>query len=166
MTAPSDVIRAMFAHHLWATRALVDRLESLSGAELDTAIPGTYGGMLVTLTHLVDADGRYLQRLEDPTPPPYEERDGAPLAELRRDLDEHERRWGDALNRLEAGTLHARIAGRDDYPDTDDAEVLLLLQAIHHGNDHRTQICSTLGALALEVPDLDGWEFWTSTHPA
>jgi uncharacterized damage-inducible protein DinB len=37
---------------------------------------------------------------------------------------------------------------------------MLLIQAIHHGNDHRTQICSTLGALGEEVPELDGWRFW------
>ena len=166
MTAPADILRAMFQHHLWATRALIDHLDGLSETDLDAAIPGTFGGVLATLTHLLDADGRYLQRLEDPEPPPYEEREGAPLAEIRHGLDEHERRWADALDRLEAGTLHARIVGREDYPDTDHAEVMLLLQAIHHGNDHRTQICSTLGALGLEVPDLDGWEFWVAVHPA
>lgn len=166
MTAPADILRAMFQHHLWATRALIDHLDGLSETDLDAAIPGTFGGMLATLTHLLDADGRYLQRLDDPVPPPYEERGGVPLAELRRDLDEHEHRWADALDRLEAGSLHARIVGREDYPDTDHAEVMLLLQAIHHGNDHRTQVCSTLGALGLEVPDLDGWEFWVATHPA
>ena len=75
-------------------------------------------------------------------------------------MPEHRRRWDEALVDLEAGRLSAVITGRDDYPDTDPAESMLLLQAIHHGNDHRTQICSTLGALGEEVPDLDGWTFW------
>jgi hypothetical protein len=39
---------------------------------------------------------------------------------------------------------------------------MLLIQAIHHGNDHRTQICSTLGALELPLPEIDGWDFWAS----
>jgi len=160
MTAPADVLRAMFEHHLWATRGVIEHLEALSEAELDAAIPGTYGGILATLTHLVDADGRYLQRLEQPNPLPHEARAGAPLAELRRDLDEHGGRWSEALDRLAAGTLEARIVAHDDYPDVPHAEGLLLAQAIHHGDDHRTQICSTLGALGLEVPDLDVWTFW------
>lgn len=77
---------------------------------------------------------------------------------------EHRRRWGEVLDRLERGELRARIRGRGDYPDTPDAEGLLLLQAIHHGNDHRTQICSTLGALGEPVPDLDGWEYWATAR--
>jgi hypothetical protein len=68
------------------------------------------------------------------------------------------------LDRLDRGELRAEIRGKDDYPDTDGAEGLLLVQAVHHGNDHRTQICSTLGALGLEVPELDGWEYWARGH--
>ena len=30
------------------------------------------------------------------------------------------------------------------------------------GNDHRTQICSTLGALELELPEIDGWDYWAN----
>ena len=160
MTTPADVLRAMFEHHLWATRGLLDHLGTLTEGELDAAIPGTYGGILATLTHLIDADGRYLLRLEQPIPPPREDRGPVHLAELRRDLDDHARRWSQALARLEAESLEARIAAHEDYPEVPRAEGLLLAQAIHHGDDHRTQICSTLGALGLDVPDLDVWTFW------
>lgn len=166
MGSPADVLRAMFDHHVWATRALMDRLEALPEAELDAEIPGTYGGMLTTLTHLVDADDRYLLRLERPEPPPYQERGAVPLEELRRELDEHVRRWARVLEDLEAGALRAQIARSEDYPDVQRAESLLLAQAIHHGDDHRTQICSTLGALGLEVPDLDVWTFWAEQRSA
>ena len=160
MTGPSDIVHAMFAHHLWATEKLFDHLDGLPREQLDTEIAGTYGSILSTLTHLIDADGRYLTRLNDPSPPPYEDRGARPLAELRADLEEHAGRWDGFLDQLDAGSLEATIAGRDDYPETPHAEGLLILQAIHHGNDHRTQICSTLGALGHEVPDLDGWSFW------
>jgi len=156
----------MFDHHLWATRGLIDHLEGLPEAELDAAIPGTYGGIASTLTHLVFADGRYLLRLEQPTLPPYEDGGARPLADLRSDLDEHARRWSEALDRLEAGVLRARITAREDYPEVPSAEGLLLAQAIHHGDDHRTQICSTLGALGLAVPDLDVWAFWAEQRSA
>jgi uncharacterized damage-inducible protein DinB len=160
MTTPDDVVREMFEHHLWATEALIEHLDRLPTEQLDASVPGTYGSMIATLTHMIDADSRYLLRLRDPTPAFAEDRVGIPLAQLRSEIPEHRRRWDEALNDLEAGTLHAAILARDDYPDTDPAESMLLIQAIHHGNDHRTQICSTLGALELPLPELDGWDFW------
>jgi len=162
MTGPSDIVRAMFAHHLWATDKLIDHLDRLAPDRLDASVPGTYGSTIDTLTHLIDADARYLLRLRDPSPPPApEDRVGVPLATLRAEVQEHRLRWGEALDALEQGALRATIRNHHaGFPDTDDAEGLLLVQAIHHGNDHRTQICSTLGALGEEVPELDGWEYW------
>jgi uncharacterized damage-inducible protein DinB len=160
MTAPTDVLRAMFDHHLWATEALIEHLGRLPASRLDRSIPGTYGSMIDTLTHMIDGDSRYLLRLRDPTPPLADDRVGVPLAQLRSEMPEHRRRWDEALSDLEEGSLHSAVRRRQDYPDTDPAEAMLLIQAIHHGNDHRTQICSTLGALGEEVPELDGWDFW------
>ena len=159
MTTASDVLRTCFAHHVWATLGLIDALETLS-ADLDSKIPGTYGSIAQTLTHLVDADDRYLQRLTLPTLPPYEDHGAQPLAQLRERMTSHAERWTEMLDRLDEGTLDATIAGHEEFPDTPHAEALLLLQALHHGDDHRTQVCSTLGALGLEVPDLDGWTYW------
>ncbi len=149
----------MFSHHLWATEKLIDLLAGLPRERLDATVPGTYGTISETLTHLVGADERYLLRLRGPLPP-YEDHGARPLEALRADLHDHAVRWESALEWLERGDLRAAIRGREDYPDTDDAEGMLLLQAVHHGNDHRTQICSILGALGEEIPDLDGWTYW------
>jgi uncharacterized damage-inducible protein DinB len=162
MTSAADVLRAAFARHTWATLGLIDALEGIDPARLDDAVPGTYGTIAETLTHLVGSDDRYLQRLELDTLPPYD--DGGPwsLAELRTRAQEQSAQWSTMLDRLEAGTLHARIVDKPDYPDTDHAEGLLFGQALHHGDDHRAQINSTLGALGLDVPDLDVWAYWAS----
>lgn len=160
MTTPSDVLRAMFSHHIWATGKLIHHLAGLPRERLDGAIPGTYGSILETLTHLIDADERYLLRLRGDPLPPYEDRGARALETLQIELEDRRRRWDGVLDRLERGDLAASIAGQQDYPAVEDAEILLLLQAVHHGNDHRTQICSTLGALEEEVPDLDGWAYW------
>jgi uncharacterized damage-inducible protein DinB len=166
MTSSSDVLRSMFEHHLWATEVLIDHLDRLPAEQLDASVPGTYGSMIDTMTHLIDADARYLLRLRDPTPALAEDRVGIALAQLGSEMTEHRRGWDEALTDLEAETLHASILGREDYPDTDPAESMLLIQAIHHGNDHRTQICSTLGALELPLPEIDGWDFWAHRHGA
>jgi uncharacterized damage-inducible protein DinB len=34
-----------------------------------------------------------------------------------------------------------------------------LAQALHHGTDHRSQICTALTALGVEPPDIDLWAF-------
>jgi uncharacterized damage-inducible protein DinB len=162
MTTPSDVLRAMFAHHVWATTRLIDALEQLDPGRLDARIDGTYGSTMQTLTHLVDADERYLQRLVTPTLASIGDADTRPLADLRSEIQEHADRWASMLDAVDRGDLHAAVLGKSDYPDTDPAETMLLVQAIQHGNDHRTQICSTLGALGSDVPDLDGWEYWVA----
>jgi len=151
----------MFEHHFWATETLMDHLEGLPAQRLDASVPGTYGSMIDTLAHTMGADARYLQRMRDPSPPPVDDRVGVVVSELRAEMPEHRRRWTEVLDDLERGELRAQVIDHaSDYPDTPDAEGLLLIQAIHHGNDHRTQICSTLGALGEEVPELDGWNFW------
>lgn len=162
MTTPAQVLRDAFDYHAWATTTLIDALERLGADALDGRVEGTYGSIAETLTHLVGADDRYLLRMEQPSLPPYEDLGVQPLGVLREQVAANRGRWEHTLTRLEAGDLHARIEPRDDYPGADPAETLLLLQALHHGNDHRTQVCSTLGALGLEVPDLDVWTFFGS----
>jgi uncharacterized damage-inducible protein DinB len=162
MTTPSDVLRSMFDYHFWATETLIDHLGRLPAGRLDASVPGTYGSMIDTLTHMIDADSRYLLRLRDPSPPLADDRVGVPLEQLRSEMPGHREKWDLALTELENGSLHSAIRNREAYPDTDPAEAMLLLQAIHHGNDHRTQICSTLGALGLDVPEMDGWDYWAS----
>jgi uncharacterized damage-inducible protein DinB len=34
-----------------------------------------------------------------------------------------------------------------------------LAQAIHHGSDHRSQVCTALTQLGMEPPNIDVWEF-------
>lgn len=161
MRTPSDVVRSIYEHHFWATRTLIDHLDRLPAERLNEEIAGTYGPILNTLTHLVDADDRYLQRMSGKPVGEYVDRGAVPLATLRADLDDHEVRWRVFLDQLDGGTLRAEIRSRGEgYPDIPDGEGVLLLQAIQHGNDHRTHICSTLGALGEEVPDLDGWTYW------
>jgi uncharacterized damage-inducible protein DinB len=150
----------MYDHHVWATRTLIEHLERLPAERLHEEIAGTYGPILNTLTHLMDADNRYLQRIESVPWSPSVDRGAVPLETLLAEMPDHEARWRAVLDRLDAGTLRAELIGHDGNPDIPDGEGVLLLQAIQHGNDHRTHICSTLGALGEEVPELDGWSYW------
>jgi uncharacterized damage-inducible protein DinB len=153
----------MFQHHTWATLTLIDHCRSLSPEQLLAVVPGTRGTIQETLVHLVAADGRYQAGMtgERPEPSASERQDPPPtLDELEAIFRAQAERWAQLLDR--AGTLKFVIAAapEEGWPEVHDADDLLFLQAIHHGNDHRTHICTVFGALGLEAPELDGWHYW------
>jgi len=89
--------------------------------------------------------------------PTISERDGFPgLAAIT----EHLSRSDDELIEL-AGKVdpeeRAQIKG-DDGPVTL-PKTIILVQALHHGNDHRTHICSVLGHHGIEYGEMDVWAF-------
>ncbi len=40
---------------------------------------------------------------------------------------------------------------------------LLLLQAINHGTEHRSQVATILSQLGVQAPEMDGWTFFLDT---
>jgi len=158
-----DPLRTMFRHHIWATRGLIDHCAGLPPERLQESVPGTMGTIHATLVHLVAADQRYLGRLtsEQADARVHESQEPAPApAELRSAFAAQAKRWEAVLDRVDE--LDVTIPAQGDWPETPHAEDLLMLQAIYHGNDHRTQICTILGAHGFEVPDVAGWAYWAS----
>jgi len=47
-------VEGMFEHHLWATEVLIGHLDRLPAEQLDASVPGTYGSMIDTLTHMIE----------------------------------------------------------------------------------------------------------------
>ena len=154
-----DPLDALFRHHSWATVRLIDHCAALPPDRLNATVPGTYGSIERTLIHLVGADQRYQHELDGEAPAiRIHERQGHSLAEVRAAAELQAARWTALV--LRAPELDVRRRAYDEDPDSAHAEDLLFLQAIHHGNDHRTHVCTILGAHGLEVPDLSGWAFW------
>src|SRR5918998_2498579 len=54
------ILAELFRHNLWANVTLIDLCVTLPEEILVTNVPGTYGGIRETLTHLVGAEERYL----------------------------------------------------------------------------------------------------------
>ena len=154
-----DPLDALFRHHAWATRRLIDHCAALPGDRLRATVPGTYGTIEATLVHLVAADQRYLEDMDGQAPGiRVSERGGQSLAEVRGAAELQAARWMALVRR--APELDVVRPAYDEDPDSEHAEDLLFLQAIHHGNDHRTHVCTILGAHGLDVPDLSGWTYW------
>ena len=156
------ILADAFGHHIWATLRVIDACAALPPEQLQTTVPGTFGSILDTLRHLVGADRSYLallsggavDRIDDAT------EEAMDLPSLRAAL-------------VENGPVWATVLTGDLYPDKmltryreDGASSaplgIRLAQVIHHGTDHRSQICTALTTLGVTPPEIDVWDFAAS----
>jgi len=146
-----------FAHHVWATLRLLDVCQELGPEQLETAVPGTYGSILDTMRHLVAADSSYLFVTTRGRTQPIDE-EGMALPALRAEFEGHGDAWASLLaegpDPDEVLERH-----RDDGSETHAPMGIRLAQALHHGTDHRSQICTALTTLGVEPPSIDVWDF-------
>ena len=155
MTRP--LLADAFGHHVWATLQLVDACLPLSPEQLDTTVPGTYGSILQTMRHLIGADCSYLWVLSRGRVSEIDE-DRMDLPELRAAMAGNEAGWASLLEQdLDPDTVVVRH--RDDGTDSHAPLGIRLAQALHHGTDHRSQICTALTTLGVEPPAIDAWDF-------
>jgi len=146
-----------FAHHVWATLRLIDVCTALSPQQLETAVPGTYGSILETQRHLVGADASYLLVSSGGRTPAIDE-DHMDLAELRTVMEGHGAAWSQLLSE-DPDPDAVIVRRRDDGSETHAPIGIRLAQALHHGTDHRSQICTALTTLGIEPPYIDVWDF-------
>jgi uncharacterized damage-inducible protein DinB len=147
-----------FAHHVWATLRVIDACLPLSQEQLGTTVPGTYGSILETVRHTVGADSSYLFVMTGGRVPLIDE-DHMELSELRAAMMENN---GGAWSSLLAQDLDPNAVlerHRDDGSETHAPLSIRLAQALHHGTDHRSQICTALTTLGIEPPAIDVWDF-------
>jgi uncharacterized damage-inducible protein DinB len=160
-TAMSETLIQLFTHNAWANQRLFDACDGLSDAQLDATVAGTFGTIRDTLMHIVGAQERFTAALADSGPLGKSREHGAfpGIAELR----DGARTSGEALVEL------ARLAARAQPGATvttawrgEDYTLpvwLLLVQAINHATEHRTQVAAILTQLGIEPPGMDGWTY-------
>ena len=147
-----------FGHHVWATLRLIDACLMLDSEQLGTAVPGTYGSILETMRHLVGADSWYIFTVSGVRATDFDE-DSAALTDLRAATETH----GAAWSRLVGADLDADLVlvetDEDDGYQKHASIGIRLAQALHHGTDHRSQICTALTSLGVKPPDIDAWDY-------
>jgi uncharacterized damage-inducible protein DinB len=149
-------IEDSFGHHVWATLRLIDACQPLTDEQLARKLPGTYGSILDTMRHLVSADSDYLALLTGGRVETHDE--VGDLAELRAVMVADGEAWKELLaSNPDPGMIVARR--REDGSESRVALGLRLAQAVQHGTDHRSQICTALTSLGIEPPSLDVWSF-------
>jgi uncharacterized damage-inducible protein DinB len=148
-----------FEYNRWANLRLLDACSRLTDAQLDApAVKGTYGSVRETLMHLFRSEEGYTHHSTFTGPVPDPRLEGMTAFPGFDELRRHAERSGREL---------AAIAERADLSEvlhldggTYDAEVIIvLIQAINHGIDHRSQIATLLSQQGIELPALDGWAY-------
>lgn len=51
------------------------------------------------------------------------------------------------------------VRHRDDGSESHAPLGIRLAQVLHHGTDHRSQVCTALTSLGIEPPSIDVWDF-------
>ncbi len=145
-----------FAHHVWATLRLIDACLPLNPEQLGRSVPGTYGSILETMRHLVGADSSYLFALTGGRVPAIDE-DRMDLPELRTAMEGNGAAWSSLLAQdLDPDLVVVRH--REDGSESHAPMGVRLAQALHHGTDHRSQVCTGLTMLGVEPPAIDVWD--------
>jgi uncharacterized damage-inducible protein DinB len=150
-------------HHSWATLKLIDALAEVTEDRLATSTPGTFGSIIDTLRHTIGADSWYLHRLgfldaglTD------EEEEALDVAGCRAMAERHAELWPQvAVADIDPDEIV--VVERDDGTATHAPKGIRLAQVLHHGTDHRSQICTALTALGIEPPEIDLWAFGLET---
>lgn len=151
-----------FHYNLWANLRLLDACEALSDAQLDATITGTFGSVRETLMHLFASEEGYAWTLTGHPPSPrLKELTAFPgFDELRR----RARMSGEALIGFaeQPGNLNQILyldAGTYDAP-----VIVVVIQAIDHAIDHRSQIATLLSQQGIEPPEFDAWAYNDATY--
>jgi uncharacterized damage-inducible protein DinB len=153
----TSLLTDAFGHHVWATLRVIDVCQALPPERLETSVPGTYGSILDTIRHTVGADASYLYALGGGRTALIDE-DAMDLAELRAVMERHGPAWSSVLDgELDPEAIVVRR--RDDGSESRAPRGIRLAQALHHGTDHRSQICTALTTLGVEPPAIDVWDF-------
>jgi uncharacterized damage-inducible protein DinB len=148
-----------FQYNLWANLRMLDACTHLSDAQLDATTKGIYGSVRETLIHMFAAEEGYARTLTGKIPTPALDNlaDFPGFDELLR----HAKESGEALiafaGQVQQGEL-SQILHLDG--GTYDAPVIIVvIQAIDHAIDHRSQIATLLSQQGIEPPDLDAWAY-------
>ncbi len=150
-----------FKYNLWANLRLLEACVQLTDAQLDATIVGTFGSVRETLMHLFSAEESYVRHFTGTSPiPRLKELSTFPGFDVLRQRAEMsgkelitiaEQRDLNQIFYLDDGTYEAPA-------------IVVLIQAVNHAIDHRSQIATLLSQQDIEPPNLDGWAYNDAMH--
>ena len=159
-----EILLEGFRHHAWANKQLLAACRGLADEQLrfPGTAAGTDRGILAIFNHIVRSDRGYVSRRGERPDWVENEEDTADLGELQRRAEENAEVWERFFSQpLDASRLILLDQGAYEAEQS-----VLVVQALHHGNAHREQICAVLTGLGIEPPDIQAWAYAEATGHA
>ena len=147
----------MFEYNVWANVRLIKLCGELTDDQLTITVDGCYGRIRPTLAHLVESEWGYVGRLTGSAQWRAEfDWEKLSLAELAAKAGESGAKLVEIADQVDIELQHeVEHEGRPFYF----FNWSVLLQAIYHGIEHRTQIKILLTQLGVEHPELSSWDY-------
>jgi uncharacterized damage-inducible protein DinB len=146
-------------YNAWANRRLLAACEALTAEQLAAGGPGAYGTIARTLEHLVDTESFYTLLLSGQgVPAPFDWKASPPptVAAIRAYYERVAQALLAAAAQVTPETVvHQRWQGGEASYKA----LALLIQAVNHGVEHRTNITTILSSLGVPTPEVDGWSY-------
>jgi uncharacterized damage-inducible protein DinB len=143
-------------HNAWANTQILAFCRGFDEQTLNATVPGTYGTILATLRHIIYCEIDFLDRLlgREPTNP---WQFGA-MTKLD-DLTAYAARLTTDWERFLASAVDSERPLPPDEGTHPIPAGIVIAVVLYHGSEHRGQICTILGALGHEPPDLTPWAY-------
>jgi uncharacterized damage-inducible protein DinB len=161
-TQTEPTLVELIRYNNWANAQVFAACLALTEEQLAASAPGSYGSIHATLGHIIAAEADYINRLTGAGPQPsfkWEDRPG--LDDIFAFSSIVASALLDAVQRVPPDHI---VHEQEGSSTMDYKASLLFIQVINHGIEHRTNITTTLSALGLTAPEVDGWGYLFA-HP-
>lgn len=148
-----------FKYNLWANLQVLDACAHLDDTQLDATLKGTFGSVRQTLVHIIAGEEGYVWRFTGKqAEAPLQKDDPFPGFDV---LHQRAQQTGEELIRI-AEQFHPdhilQLSYQGQFYDV--PAILVLIQAITHAADHRSQIATLLSQQGVMLPDSDCWAYY------
>ena len=153
----TSVLTKLFGHNAWANLKLLDFCEGLSDEQLDITAVGGFGSIRATLVHIVGAEVSYVRRVNGKLPAVPPRRGEFPGFGVLKDAV----RWSaeELLQLALSARADTLVQEHEERMRYEYKLAALMVQAITHSCEHRTQVSAIITQLGLEPPDMSGWNY-------
>lgn len=161
-TQPEPTLVEFVLYNQWANQQLMTICMTLDQEILTATIPGAYGSILNTFSHLLRAEAGFLKRIHGTGPQPaFKWEEGATLTQMASYAAQVSEAFMDTLERVPpTQNVHEEGNGWSfDYQAR-----LIFMSLAYHGIAHRTDISTFLNSRGVALPELDVWGY-QSAYP-
>jgi uncharacterized damage-inducible protein DinB len=151
-----------FQYNHWANQELMGICINLSEEIITSSIPGSYGSIRDTFTHILKAETSFLKRIHGVYPEPdFKWEENPSLSQMMSYETAVNEALLDTLQRVPATqNVHEEGSGWTfDYQAR-----LIFMSVVYHSIAHRTDITTVLNNKGISLPELDVWGY-ESAYP-